>query len=139
MQTNEAYVEAGSLVRDMDQATQRVGLATTLGGCATVGVAGLTLGGGEGILMSRFGAACDNLWSAQMVLVDGRQVEVSHDSNPDLFWAIRGGGANFGVVTATRILASSTHQRACGCADLSRRSHSGAILRFCQVLRIGFR
>ena len=56
--------------------------------------------------MSRFGVACDNLLSAQMVLVDGRQVEVSHDSNPDPFWAIRGGGGNFGVVT-TRILASS--------------------------------
>ena len=95
-----ARAEAGALVRDMDQATQRFGLATTMGGCPTVGIAGLTLGGGEGLLMSKYGAACDNLISAQLLTVDGRQVEASQNSNPDLFWAIRGGGGNFGVVTA---------------------------------------
>src|SRR5579859_7301587 len=95
-----ARAEAGSLVRDMDQATQRSGLATTMGGCPTVGIAGLTLGGGEGLLMSKYGAACDNLISAQLLTVDGRQVEASRSANPDLFWAIRGGGGNFGVVTA---------------------------------------
>jgi FAD/FMN-containing dehydrogenase len=95
-----ARAEAGALVRDLDQATQQFGLATTSGGCPTVGIAGLTLGGGEGLLMSKYGAACDNLLSAQLVMVDGRQVEASAKSNPDLFWAIRGGGGNFGVVTA---------------------------------------
>ena len=95
-----AGAEAGALVRDLDEATQRFGLATTSGGCPTVGIAGLTLGGGEGKLMGKYGAACDNLLSAQMVTVDGRQVEASQKSNPDLFWAIRGGGGNFGVVTA---------------------------------------
>ena len=95
-----ARAEAGSLVRDLDEATQRFGLATTSGGCPTVGIAGLTLGGGEGLLMSKYGAACDNLISAQLVTVDGRQVEASQNSNPDLFWAIRGGGGNFGVATA---------------------------------------
>jgi hypothetical protein len=95
-----ARAEAGALVRDLDQATQRFGLATTSGGCPTVGIAGLTLGGGEGLLMSNYGAACDNLISAQLVTVDGRQVEASQNSNPDLFWAIRGGGGNFGVATA---------------------------------------
>ena len=95
-----ARAEAGALVRDLDQATQRFGLATTSGGCPTVGIAGLTLGGGEGRLMSKYGAACDNLISAQLVTVDGRQVEASQKSNPDLFWAIRGGGGNFGVITA---------------------------------------
>jgi hypothetical protein len=95
-----ARAEAGSLVRDLDAATQRFGLATTLGGCPTVGIAGLTLGGGEGFLMSKFGAACDNLISAQLVTVDGRQVEASQTSNPDLFWAIRGGGGNFGIATS---------------------------------------
>jgi len=92
--------EAGALVRDLDEATQRFGLATTSGGCPTVGIAGLTLGGGEGRLMEKYGAACDNLLSAQVVTVGGRQVEASQKSNPDLFWAIRGGGGNFGVVTA---------------------------------------
>jgi hypothetical protein len=95
-----ARAGAGALVRDLDHATQRMGLATTSGGCPSVGIAGLTLGGGEGLLMSKYGAACDNLIWAQVVTVDGRQVEASQDSNPDLFWAIRGGGGNFGVATA---------------------------------------
>ena len=95
-----ARAEAGALVRDLDEATQRFGLATTSGGCPTVGIAGLTLGGREGRLMDKYGAACDNLLSAQVVTVDGKQVEASQKSNPDLFWAIRGGGGNFGVVTA---------------------------------------
>ncbi len=95
-----ARAQAGALVRDMDQATQRYGLATTMGGCPTVGIAGLTLGGGEGRLDAKYGAACDNLISAQVVTVDGRLLEASQRSNPDLFWAIRGGGGNFGVVTA---------------------------------------
>ena len=95
-----ARVEAGALVRELDEATQRYRLATTSGGCPTVGVAGLTLGGGEGRLMDKYGAACDNLLSAQVVTVDGRRAEASDASNPDLFWAIRGGGGNFGVVTA---------------------------------------
>jgi FAD binding domain-containing protein/berberine-like enzyme len=95
-----ARAEAGALVRDLDHATQRFGLATTSGGCPTVGIAGLTLGGGEGQLMAKYGAACDNLISAQIVTVDARQVEASENSNPDLFWAIRGGGGNFGVATA---------------------------------------
>jgi FAD/FMN-containing dehydrogenase len=95
-----ARAEAGALVRDLDEATQRFGLATTSGGCPSVGIAGLTLGGGEGRLMEKYGAACDNLLSAEVVTVDGRRVEASLKSNADLFWAIRGGGGNFGVVTA---------------------------------------
>jgi FAD/FMN-containing dehydrogenase len=95
-----ARADAGALVRDLDHATQRFGLATTSGGCPTVGIAGLTLGGGEGLLMSKYGAACDNLMSAQVVKVDGTQVEANQNTNPDLFWAIRGGGGNFAVATA---------------------------------------
>ena len=91
-----ARAEAGALVRDLDEATQGSGLATTSGGCPTVGVAGLTLGGGEGRLMEKYSLACDNLLSAQVATVDGRQLEASQKSNADLFWAIRGGG---GVVT----------------------------------------
>src|SRR5215469_13551220 len=92
--------EAGCLVGDVDKATQSFGLATTLGGCPTVGIGGLTLGGGLGFLMPKYGAACDNVVSANVVTADGKQVEASQNSNPDLFWAIRGGGGNFGVATA---------------------------------------
>jgi len=95
-----ATARAGALAGEMDAATQQHGLATVMGGCSSVGIAGLTLGGGEGLLMSKYGAACDNLISAQVVTVDGKQIEASASSNPDLFWAIRGGGGNFGVVTS---------------------------------------
>jgi FAD binding domain/Berberine and berberine like len=94
-----ARAKAGALVHELDEATQRFELATTSGGCPTVGIAGLTLGGGEGRLMEKYGAACDNLISAQVVTVDGREIEASQETNADLFWAIRGGGGNFGVVT----------------------------------------
>jgi addiction module HigA family antidote len=95
-----ARAQGGALTVHFDNATQRFGLATTLAGCPTVGVSGLTLGGGLGLLLSMYGAACDNLISAQLVTADGRLVEASNNSNPDLFWAIRGGGGNFGVATA---------------------------------------
>jgi len=94
-----ARAQAGSLVGNMDAATSPFSLATPSGGCPNVGMAGFTLGGGEGLLMSMHGAGCDNLLSATIVLPDGRQVEASRDSHPDLFWAIRGGGGNFGVAT----------------------------------------
>ena len=95
-----AHAEAGALVGEFDEATQRFGLATPVGTCSTVGIAGLTLGGGEGALMPKYGTTCDNLVSARVVTVGGRQVEASQNSNADLFWAIRGGGGNFGVVTS---------------------------------------
>jgi len=63
-------------------------------------IGGLTLGGGIGTLMPKYGAACDNVQSAEVVTVDSRQVEASHNSNSDLFWAMRGGGGNFGVATS---------------------------------------
>jgi FAD/FMN-containing dehydrogenase len=97
--TRVARAEAGALTVHVDAATQLHGLATTLAGCPTVGIAGLTLGGGDGPLMSKYGTACDNLISVRLVTVDGRHVEASETSNPDLFWAIRGGGGNFGVAT----------------------------------------
>ncbi len=94
-----AHAQAGALTVHLDAMSQRDGLATTLAGCPTVGIAGLTLGGGEGLLMSKYGAACDNLISAQLVTADGRHLRASQNTNSDLFWAIRGGGGNFGVVT----------------------------------------
>ena len=92
--------EAGCLVADVDQATQRDGLATVMGGCPSVGIGGLTLGGGIGTLTPKYGAACDALQTAEIVTVDSKQLQASQTSNSDLFWAIRGGGGNFGVATS---------------------------------------
>ena len=95
-----ASAQGGALTVQLDAATRNFGLATTAAGCPTVGLAGLTLGGGLGFLMSKYGTACDNLLSADILTADGRLHTVSHDVNPDLFWAIRGGGGNFGIATA---------------------------------------
>lgn len=92
--------QGGVLLGEVDRKTQAAGLATTLGTATDTGIAGLTLGGGIGRLMRPFGLACDNLTSAQIVTADGQLRHLSESSNPDLFWAIRGGGGNFGVVTA---------------------------------------
>jgi FAD/FMN-containing dehydrogenase len=95
-----ALVMGGSTWGEVDHATHAFGLVTPSGIVSTTGVGGLTLGGGLGHHTRRFGLAIDNLLSADMVLADGSFVTVSEASHPDLFWAIRGGGGNFGVVTA---------------------------------------
>ena len=93
-------VGAGSTWGDVDHATHVFGLATPSGIVSTTGVAGLTLGGGIGHLTRKCGLSIDNLVSADMVLADGRFVKANSEENPDLYWAIRGGGGNFGVVTS---------------------------------------
>ncbi len=93
-------VAAGCLWGDVDHATHAFCMATPSGFISTTGVAGLTLGGGIGYLTRKYGLTIDNLVSADMVLADGRFVTVNKNENEDLFWAIRGGGGNFGVVTS---------------------------------------
>ncbi len=98
--TKTARVEAGCTWGEVDAATQEHALAVTGGRVSTTGVAGLTLGSGSGWLERSFGFVCDNLMAAEVVTADGREVRASVDENPELFWGLRGGGGNFGIVTA---------------------------------------
>jgi FAD/FMN-containing dehydrogenase len=98
-QRRRARVQPGALWGDFDTATQRLGLGAPAGIVTHTGVAGLTLGGGFGWLSRRFGLVSDNLVAAGMILASGERVRASKASHPDLFWAIQGGGGNFGIVT----------------------------------------
>jgi FAD/FMN-containing dehydrogenase len=93
-------VAGGATMSDLDRATEPYGLATTGGRVSTTGVGGFTLGGGSGWLERKFGLACDNLLSVELVTADGSTVAAGEHENPELFWALHGGGGNFGVATS---------------------------------------
>src|SRR5262245_46027834 len=94
-----AYVNGGSLLGDMDNETMQFGLVTSAGTVSHTGVAGLTLGGGFGRVARRFGLSLDNVRAVELVTADGKLVRANAEENPELFWGVRGGGGNFGVVT----------------------------------------
>jgi FAD/FMN-containing dehydrogenase len=98
-----ATVGGGATAADLIEAAAPFGLCAVTGTVGAVGMAGLTLGGGYGLLNGRFGLALDNLAGAELVLADGTAVTVDEDREPELFWAVRGGGGNFGVVTSMRV------------------------------------
>lgn len=97
--SRRAFVDPGATLGDFDAATQEHGLSTPVGINSTTGISGLTLGGGFGWLTRKYGMTVDNVVSAEVVTVDGEKITASSDENSDLFWALLGGGGNFGVVT----------------------------------------
>ena len=123
-----ATVAGGARVKDVAAAAGAHGLVAALGLCGTVGMAGLNLGGGYGPLSSAYGLAADNLLGAEIVLADGRRVTTGPDAEPDLFWALRGGGGNFGVVTSLRVRLHPAGDMLAG-SFIYNFNEAGAVLR----------
>ena len=118
-----AYVSGGSLLGDMDNETMAFGLVTSAGTVSHTGVGGLTLGGGFGRVARRFGLSLDNVRAVDLVTADGQMRHASAEENPDLYWGVRGGGGNFGVVTIVRVRAAPDAARG------HRRQHCVSVQR----------
>jgi FAD/FMN-containing dehydrogenase len=125
-----ARAEAGLTLGEFDAATQAFGLATTMGVNSDTGIAGLTLGGGFGKLGRKYGLACDNLLAADVVTADGRLLRASATEHADLFWGIRGGGGNFGIVTALEYRLHPVGPTVLGGAVVYDYEHARDALRF---------
>jgi hypothetical protein len=133
-----ARAEGGVLWREFDRETQAYGLATTGGTVSNTGIGGLTLGGGLGWLMGQHGLTVDNLLSVDIVIADGRALQASATENADLFWAVRGGGGNFGVVTSFEFQLHPVGPQVLGGMVIHLLKDAPAVLRFyrefCQTL-----
>jgi len=125
-----AQISGGARVSDIVAVTDPLGLAAVTGTCSSVGMTGLTLGGGYGPLIGRAGLALDNLLAAEVVLADGRVVVANDDNEEELFWALRGGGGNFGVVTAMRHRLHNLSSVVSGML-IYPFSEAGSVLRHC--------
>ena len=115
---SSARLGGGMLCGAVEIETAKAGVATVLGQCPSVGVGGFLLGGGVGPLMGKYGLGCDNILAAELVLADGRLVRASAHENPDLYWAIRGGGGNFGIVTKFEVALHSVSKVLAGMITL---------------------
>jgi FAD/FMN-containing dehydrogenase len=123
-----ATVAGGARAKDVAAAAGAHGLVAAMGNCGAVGMAGLSLGGGYGPLSGTCGLAADNLLGAEVVLADGRRVTTGPDAEPDLFWALRGGGGNFGVVTSLRVRLHPARDMLAG-SIIYNWNEAGAVLR----------
>ncbi len=128
--TRTAHVQGGVTWAELDRETQAFGLATTGGTVSNTGIAGLTLGGGEGWLMGKYGLSCDNLLAADVVTADGQFLRASAEENPDLYWGLRGGGGNFGVVTSVEFRLHSVGPLVLGGMVLHPLARAKEVLRF---------
>src|SRR6476660_1571497 len=122
--------QGGVLWKELNRETQVHGLATTGGVVGTTGIAGLTLGGGLGWLMPKYGLALDNLRAAELVMADGSVRHVSATEHPDLFWALRGGGGNFGIATSLEYAVHPVGPTVIGGLVLHPLARAGDVLKF---------